>query len=322
MSSYSGVEKSQMRQATSPSRRLTHIFDLSSEEARSTKHFVEKGVADRNTNFTIAEHNRSAVPGIYSKFKSLNLAKPNIFTGKLQDCPLTGPYELVNLDTCSTPSEPIFNWISRLSILQGGELNLWVTAFRNSGLWRQTLIDAFVYNKDGIIVLNELQDTGLFESEIKIEQKCVAGALAASLSFYDFDITFPSVLNRPPGQYCDNRNTMYVYRLTNMKLRKKPVRPSLVQILATTRPTKYFPASSYSVSSKSTAAEMASQLIITAVKTGKKGEATRLINKRLSDADYLHKSRKMVKAGFKAQVTKMEPDKIWVKRVHQYIDSI
>lgn len=324
MPDYTGVEKLQMRQATTPAHYLANVLDLCSAQAGSTKHYVKTGVVDHKTKCTIIEHNKSSLPGIYSNFKRLGLPEPEVFNGKIEDCPFVGPYNLVNLDTCSTPSEPILNWIGQLSILPGGELNLWVTAFRNSGLWRQTLIDGFVYNPQGIVVLNEIRDKVSFSDFLCMttEQKCVVAALAATLSFYDFDFVLPKVLNRPPGQYRDNRTTMYVYRLVNMKRRNKPVRPSLTQILAATRPTKYFP--SHRVNSNGHAQNpkgMVSQQILDAIATGKRSEATRTINKILSDADFLHHSKKMVKAGFKAQITKMEKNPTVVKAAHAYIDS-
>lgn len=322
---YAGVEKAQMREATSPNRRLSRILDLCSPEVGSTKFFLETGVADENTKFTIIEQEKSSVPIICNKFKNLGLNQPEVFNGRIQDCRFLGPFDLVNLDTCSTPSEPILNWISRLNILKGGELNLWVTAFRNSGLWRETLLNAFLYNnKSGAVVMNQLAEKFSFPRNVTVEQKCVYGALAAALSFYDFDVVLPKVQNRPPGQYRDNRNTMYVYRFVNMKLLKNPARPSLAQILSEIRPTEYFPVIRKKSDGNAKGEKITtSQLILNALtgQPGKKATATFKIRKILSDAKYLHHSDKMVKAGWKAQITKLVSDPMLVKKVHSYIDA-
>ena len=76
---YSGVEKAQMRESTSPHCRLSHILDLCSPQVGSVKFFLETGVADKNTKFTIIEQNKSYVPLIYNKFEKLGLSRPEIY---------------------------------------------------------------------------------------------------------------------------------------------------------------------------------------------------------------------------------------------------
>lgn len=327
MSKYGGVEKLQMRVAASSQRRFSKILDLCSEEARSVKFFLENGNADEHTEFTIIERNRKILKQIDAKFKKYKLKKPRVFNGVVERCPFSGPFDLVNLDTCSTPSERILGWIGNLEILSGGELNLWTTAFRNKGAWRQKLIDAFLYTKLGVKILHEVREKShsvLDNADISVDQRCVAAALSCVLCNYDFDFIFPSVLNRPLGQYNDNRNPMYVYRLINITKKSKQLRSSLGEVLEQARFSDYetVPTTPYNKNGNCEKSNtMLSAKILSSIRSGKRfSEITRTINKILSDADYLNKNKKMIKAGFKAQITKMEKDLNLVRRAHAYID--
>jgi hypothetical protein len=311
---YSSNAKQLIRASTiSGGRRYKRILDLPAIFCRSPKFFVESGAAGPETEIVAVERRASQAARIDSKLKKLPFGKVTTFVGELHDCPHTGPYDLVNADTCSGLSLDLLKWIGSLEFLPGAELNLWVTPFRARGQFKQDLVATFRHSDYGMEKYAELDIRGIFPFGIDISVSCSVCAISCAMNRYN---SIPIA----PMLYTQHKNMMRVYRFTNIN--KANVSAPPIEKIISPGDYEYEASLSRGEGLIPEGLLFAEHALFAADNPAARGYIKGLFRTRLRDQKIGGKDPKWVKAGWKAHVSRIRKyDPELVQRAHRFIDA-
>jgi len=309
---YSGEQKQLVRtQVVTPGKKYERVACLPGPYIRSVLLYLETGNFTKNTEVTVIECKPSVMEEIKRKFNKLPFRKVNYSLGWVEETPDYGPYDLVNLDTCSSLSRSMLNWIAQQRFLEGGEFNVWLTTFRSNQQTRDDLLESFLRTRKGVSVLSAIREYMTLDPV----QMVTAAALYSALNKYN-------CTPMPMLKYCEHVNFMYVYRFTELTKAKSP-RPSLDEVLVKTESEKL----DWTGKGHSPTKLANDSLLIQCLKV-LRGEAhpaytTRQFRIEIKNGTLAGKAEKWIKAGWKSTISRMcRGDDDMKIRAHAYIDKL
>lgn len=313
---YTGHQKNAVRYKT-----VTHgkvyknILDLPGQHCRSIQTLLDDGNVNGNTAVTVVERYEKTMTTIRHKFASFPFRKVNFPTpGLIENTPDFGPYDYVNLDTCSSLSPAMLNWINRQKFLPGGELNVWLTAYRNRQSFKDSLRTTFLETAAGTRTLLDVRRNAVNELDgTEPDQLVTATAIFAALNRYDCTV-------RPVLKYCEHVNFMYVYRFTNIRERAIP-RPGLEVMVESEDSCRMWDHGGNGPAKLADDPLMV--MIVKAVQRGPGAKAytTRMMRQYIENQKIAGKKTVMVKAGWKSYMSKRYEGGLRLE-LHNYIDGV
>jgi hypothetical protein len=317
MENFEGLRKKRMRDLVLAGK-FSRILDLPAPPCKSIIHLLRNDSIDKNTHVTVVERDKRNLAAIRRRFNRFPFTNVRFHQGVVEKCPYFGPYDLVNLDTEVALTHNLLTWIANLNMMPGGQLNVWVTANRARGDYTESLYETFHYTKEGLRAIqkvrreNEEAFQGVSEFQI-----ILAAILYSALNMYDFEM--PRI-----EWYADNVNRMYVYQLKNFQKRKTPKCEYFDDFFVWKKRVWKEDREQYPEREEKLSDLTVAQMCIRAVQTeqmGEKAYASRIMRMRLEDGIVLEKTPKMIKAGWKACVSKICKDNLLRIRVHAFIDK-
>ncbi len=230
-SSYkNGTKQAARNWSVTTGRLYESILDLPADKCLSIEALVEGGnVRPATTKVVAVDRDAGAVELIDRKLRRMNfrsfrvlkldVSKPKEWAGvKLPR------FDWCNLDTCNTPCHGVAEWLKTVDFLPGGELNVWLTVFRNSQGFQQKVQHSFFSTIAGIRAIRAIEEENpMVFAGVKPDSKIVQAVLYYAVSRYD--CTPHKVYN-----YTMSKNPMSVYRYTDMEA-AKAVKPTLDSLL-------------------------------------------------------------------------------------------
>jgi len=303
-------------------RTYRNIIDLCGPQMLSQKHLVCGRHLDHRSVVTIIERDRQHAGTIASRWKSSGLwSKPSIHVGDVESCPVSGEYDWVNLDTCSSFSLGLAEWISKVKFAKYGELNVWLTTYRSNTAFLNSLHKTFNKHCDTPNKLLAEGDDGehpfldFIDRDDRSDVLFTASGIAQSLNHYEYRIW-------PVRTYTHHRASMFLYRFTNI-LPKRKVTPSLSDILLRADRTniKYESKKVSGVVGEFTKITDLLLLVAGGADNYWPYTASRMRIK-IKENEMVHKTPKMTKAGWKSHISKIERDAEIRDNCHRLIERI
>jgi hypothetical protein len=312
---YHGVQKQIIRNLCStPNKKYKSILDLPGKECHSVKHFQTENNISTQTKILCVEHKANFCEEIERKISRLGLAKQTtIFQGRAEKCPHLGPFDLVNLDTCSHLSENMLSWIANLKFIANGELNVWVTTAHVSLGFKNALYRLFYQTKEGQKLYNQIESDnhGVFKN---IDPFMAVSACAIRCVLNKFKLRVEL-----PVEYTEHVNRMHMFRFTHINPGQEVNIDFFSKFEINENEKASFESSRANNKLSGNIVNMCRQIVET---KNSKNYLVRMIRSELKSGSIEGKDPKWIKAGWKSFASKnykQEPS--LVKEIHQLIDS-
>jgi len=308
---YSTAIKQKMREATvTKGKRYNSVLDLPAQKCYSAKFLFSEGHIGPWTNFVAVECFSQISEMITKELGKISLKKVDVYNGMLHDCPHIGPYDLVNADTCNSLSQNLLDFISLIDFLPEGELNLWLTPFRNNGQFKNDLIESLLPTD----IWTKLELSGAIRGNIPIEVGASLCAIYSALNRFDCIV-------HTPIKYCQHVLPMWIYRFTNLHTPKSP-RASLANFMISSN----YESVHYDNKKSLVIPECdsLSQLVSYAVgqeKMGVKSYVMKRLRNEMRERKISGAEVKWVKAGWKAAISRTNIEPSMLRMAHAMIDA-
>lgn len=308
--SYAGQAKKAARHGcVTPGKVYRNALLLPGEGLRDFTHFRETGNFTDTTHIVVVERD----PKIMAKIARKLAAHPNpaVFCpGELESTPDHGPYDLLNLDTCSALSPKILDWLGKQKLLPGAEVNLWLADYRGGSWFARELYDRYFFG-EGLKVVHQLYSKCHDYQNRSADEIAAAAAIYSTLKNYDCDV-------QPLRKYSEHQGSMRVFRFTNCRHRPQP------RHAATTHATPYklHARPARLVESKNLSKDTATALCLRHNEgPGVKAYATKQLRKKIRDGVMAGKQARRIKAALKARVSRLASGQRR-KNTHDFIDNL
>lgn len=310
---YSGAQKQAARQAVlTPGKTYENVAVLPGPKCKSIINALEHGNFTSKTRVTVIERYAGTLEQIKRRFKKFPFMKVNFSLGLIEKTPSYGPYDLLDLDTCSSLSPDLLDWLHKQDFLDDGEVNLWLTAYRRRQQFRDSLFASYLESAAGLQVMHEIQNN--FVRGCECIQAVTSSAIYSALSRY-------SCCPMRPVTYSEHIGVMYVYRYTNLRRLVTP-RLSHVDIIKPTDDdtVNWLSTGDY----KGLAGCSLTVLILKAIDGAPsvKAYATRQLRNHIKNGVIVGKSEKMIKAGWKSYFGRIATDCDLRSKVYRFISAV
>lgn len=304
---YNGALKQKMRDRVAvPGRVAESLVDLPAAGCRSVIDYYRKGIITLDTPIYAIEFHKPTAETIKRKLRKLGFKNATVFNGRVEDCPYKGPFDIVNLDTESTMSRQLLDWVGQIDFIPGGELNLWVCANRSVGRWCEQLHQTFFETAAGRKIYHEVcRHTGVF----KPQDVVAMSAVFAALNRYDFNI-------EKPFHYTQHVMPMFVYRFMGMQ--QSSTRQSLADILVGDVQYETVGGREKGEAIDGNIPQMCLKCLES---PGKRAYVTRLLRQMLVRRKLENKDPFWVKAGWKSAISRICKDEAIAYSAHQLVDA-
>lgn len=314
---WDGARKALAREE-SPDKSKTYqsVLTLPGKPCDCVAKFVEMGVIVPSTKLVFVEHKKQFVPQIKSnfarKFGNFFLQEPLYETCELANLTRLGPYDFLNLDTCSVLSKSLLGLLTSLQYREGADLALNVTVYRGKTVtFYNKLKEVFLDFPQGKQVVRWLDNKIDGMSTLDVVN---LAAIVSVLSDYELEVL-------PPISYCDHVNPMHLYRLRNLRFNAN-CRPSFADLFGDNDEVvqAIYPERTRTASTLDTDNSLSS-LIVAAETVGARAYTTKRLRQLWETAPLVDKSPKMAIAGVKATIRKLVTDNEQCDKLHQYVDN-
>ena len=316
---YSGHQKQCVREKILTHKKVyKNIVLLPGEHCRDVKFMLAQKAINSATTITVIERDLVKLNKIKVKFKKYPFKKVHFFHGQIEDCPDYGPYDLVNLDTCSTLSREILDWIASIQFCPNGELAVWLTAYRHRQSFKDSLFNSFFGTKIGLRTVRDMKDQ-ISDFSYRPEQvhTVTAAAIYTALNKYSCSVL-------PVIAYCEHVNFMYVYKFNDINRILIP-RPDLNEVLVELNESH-----SQTWSSNKSEFNLANDKLMTMLikvnqnlNSGQRSYITRQLRGEITNGQIIGKSPIMIKAGWKSYISKIFKEDIVSKnKIHEFINGV
>ena len=316
--SYSGLQKQAVREKVITSGRVyKNIILLAGEKCRTVEFMLQQGNINKYTVVTVIERNSSVLEKIKKRFRQYPFIQVNFSHTEVENTPDHGPYDFMDLDTCSTLSASILNWVAQQRFLPDADVAMWFTAYRSSQIFKDTLTTNFLKTRAGIRVVSDMRDnmTDVCYTYAPIHLVSSA-AIYTALSRY-------SCIVKPVLTYSEHVNFMYVYRFTNLNRLVHP-RPSLDEILVTevVSEQQVWPHSDRQIFAAGDPLMAMCLKVVGGSTPQQRAYVTGQLRREIKSGQLAGKDPKWIRAGWKSHLTKVIKDKDTRIKAHQFIDNL
>lgn len=316
---YSGSQKQAVREKIiTPGRLYRSIILLAGEKCRTIEFLLKQGNINENTVITVIERDSFVMSKIKNRFKRYPFKKVNLSNTKVEDTPDYGLYDFMDLDTCSTISPKILNWIAQQRFLPYADVAMWFTAYRSSQKFKDYLSNIFFHTKAGIRVIEDMKDNSTDVRYVYDPIQLVSSAaIYTAINRYSCSV-------EPVLSYSEHVNSMYVYRFMNLNILPM-VRPSLNDILV---PVSQITSSQQVWKKDDGQRKLAGKPLMTMIlkaldgSSGEKAYATRQLRIEIRSGEIAGKDPKWIRAGYKSYLSKIIENQELKNRAHQFIDKL
>ena len=314
------IKDAARKKCVSSGKTYRRIIDLAGKQALSIE-FLHKGEhIDSNCDITIVDHHKKNLEAGVRKIKAMGLA-PKGHRGEIETCPTDGCYDWVNLDTCSSFSLELGQWLGQLKMSPNGEVNVWLTCYRANGQLLHSLEETF-NTKRGRKIAGSLESNCLGDEELlgivprekRAEAWATLTALASCFS-QSFDIV-------PIQVYIAGVNRMYVYRFVNFGKGQLQF-PNLEEFFVEGTYEGWKGKETTKNTSPIGLDSAAHELVLHAVESpAHRPFCTKMLRQKLHEAKLNGNSNTtMIKAGWKSHLTKITEDDAVRMQCHTLVDN-